>query len=72
MTNVPNDQREMCADAYRVFDHFYNISNTIEDWEKVIDAFDAVCDKHHQHPLAVKLCCSYFETLEVLKGAIHH
>ena len=72
MTNLPNDQRQIWADAYKIYDHFFTMKNTIEDWDKLIDACDEMCGRYKQHTLAVKLACALYEAMEVEKGAIHH
>ena len=72
MTNLPNDQRQIWADAYKIFDHFFTMQNAIEDWDKLIDACDAMCDQYKQHPLAVELCCALYKAMEEEKDVFHH
>lgn len=72
MTNLPNDQRQIWADAYKIYDHFFTIQNTVDDWTNLMDACNEMCEKYNQHPLAVKLGCALYEAMEVEKNAIHH
>lgn len=49
MTNVPQNLRDMWADAYRLFDLNYNIQNTPEAWKKFWEDAQEIAAKYHQN-----------------------
>ena len=55
MTNLPNDIRQMWADAYKLHDIHAKMQNTAEDWELFWKDAREISEKYGGHPLVVQL-----------------
>ena len=63
MTNVPSDIREMWADAYRLFDVNYKMTNTPEEWKRFWEQAQQVGSKYNNAMFA-KLVIMVSEMIE--------
>lgn len=74
---MPNEQEiQIFRDAYRYFVAHANPpaanSSTSEQWwMEAVDSYDALCDRHHDHPLIDVLLLAIYNYLETKSKEVH-
>lgn len=62
--SLPDNIRNIWADAFRFYATFEGMGNTPEDWGKCYETALALCKKYEDHPLITELLVAVYVALD--------